>query len=276
MSDQQRSFIRRQSSQLRDSAKATANYVPGASLFVLVKDASGATHIKWLDTEDETSSSQPESPLASHHTPDEQTRLLVTGTIEDAPPFVACLSFCFALNVMLACFFIGILIVYLHYRFGFTTPPYTEQLCIFMQTWNQKLLWLFVATCALGVVDLVKLCLEMAEIQEGYDTTILEQRHPLQEASQAPWWTKGRSVLKYVIDVIFFVWMIQAFLATNYNVKGTQECPNMYTFTHIYSTIVSVLAVLGIVSACLLWCLVKMYGKGGQASSNHDPVQINV
>jgi len=279
MSEQQQSLIRHHSSQFLESAKSSANaFVPGASLFVLVKDASG-THIKWVDDDDETSAEEV-SALASEHTPDEKTRLTVTGAIEETPPFVACFAFCFLLNIMLACLFLGILIIYLHYRFGFTTDPYEEELCNYMRAWNRKLLWLFVATCGLGMVDLIGLCVVLAKMpnQDGYDTIPpMNQQVDIQETAQSvmPCWTKTRSILKYAIDVVFFVWMIQAFWATNYDVTGTQECPNMYTFTHIYSTIVSVLAVLGIIAACLLGCLVVMYGKRS-SNANSTTLEMDV
>jgi len=281
MSDQQRAFLHQHSSHIREGSKAAANYVPGATLFVIIKGASGQRHIAWVDEDDDVSDRRDE--IESRHTPDEKTRLMVTEVIEETPPFVACFAFCFTLNVMLACFFLVILIIYLLYRFGFTTEPYDEELCNYMRSWNQKILWLFVAVCGLGIVDLVGLCrvLAKAPSQDGYDTIpgtgiSPQEQESIQETAQTimPCWIKTRSVLKYLIDVIFFVWMIQAFWMTNVKVPNMDECPNMYTFTHIYSSIVSVLAVLGLLSAGLFWCLVRLYGK--RSNTNHAPVQMTV
>lgn len=258
MFDQQRSSASNNSSQkLKESAKAAANFVPGASLFVLATDASGMAHIEWVDDNDNEETTS-EGPLENQHTPNEKSRLLLTNVNGDTPPFVACFAFCFALNIMLACVFLGIFITYLHYRFGFTTPEYEmEGLCSFMRTWNQKLLWLIVATCALGVVDFVKFCLALAQ-QEDYNT--IPQQQELQGEGTKSAWKMIRTLLKWIIDVLFLVWMIQAFWETNYHVSGAQECPNMYMFTHIYSTIMTVLLVLGIVASLLLWSVVMLRG----------------
>lgn len=284
MSDQQESSSTRSSQVIESTKEAAADYVPGGSIFVLVKDASGAQRIKWID--DDTTTQQDTLTHfddASFHTPDEKTRLMVKRTIEETPPFVACFGFCLSLNILLACLFLGILVVYLHYRFGFTTPSsYEQELCNYMRLWNRKLLWLVVAVGCLGFVDLLKFCVVLHVARDPNLTQdaisslgSTQRRQDLRQTAQTimPCWITTRSVVKYTIDVIYVVWMIQAFWKTNVDVPNMQECPNMYTFTHVYSSIITVIAVLGILSASLLWCLVKLLrGK----SNNTNTVEMDV
>lgn len=275
---------------LESTKEAAANYVPGASLYILVKDASGAQHIQWVDNNnDDTNNKNEQAPSLVEenlHTPDESTRLLVTNVIDETPPFVACFTFCLTLNIMMACLFLGILVVYLHYRFGFTTSTsYEAELCNYMRVWNRHLFLLFVAVCGLGLVDLIGYCIAVLannnsapSQSDGMDS--LQQQQQDDETDQvvalpSSCWIKTRNVLKYTIDVVFLVWILQGFWKTNRNVPNMSECPNMYMFTHVYSSIMSVLAILGIVSAILLACLLKLYGKS-KSSNNSVTLEMDV
>lgn len=229
---------------------------------------------------------------------------------ESASVFVLCCSCCFGLVLVLASLFVGILIIYLHYLYGFMTFPYDAydgDLCNFMQTWNQRMLHLIGVSCALGVIDAVLWLVAVGIVmdpgvcnsiqhqqqqvihqQQQYQQKLssLQRRRRQQQAIQdtaaqqeheqglMSCWTTTRSLIKFLIDAVFFVWMIQACWKTSFGVTGIQECPDMYTFTHIYSTILSVLAVLGIISSLIIWCLMITFGE--PTASPTPPVEKHI
>jgi hypothetical protein len=142
MSDQRRVIFRRNSSQLRENAKKTAkNYVPGGSLLVHMSDHASSSRTQPPPAQQQQ---QPKQGVSSARLPDEKTTLLVTDTrtpppveVSEAPIAITCCCCCFGLILVLAGLVLGILIIYLHYLYGFMTFPFDEELCNFMRTWNQ-------------------------------------------------------------------------------------------------------------------------------------------
>jgi hypothetical protein len=121
---------------------------------------------------------------------------------------------------------------------------------------------------------------QVLQQQEQYQQKLPQQQHQATQDDTAAQetmscWTATRSLIKFVIDALFVVWMIQACWKTNFGVTGIQECPSMYNFTHIYSTIGSVLAVLGILSMFIVWCLMMTFGEPA-AARPAPPVEMDV
>ena len=91
----------------------------------------------------------------------------------------------------------------------------------------------------LGMVDLIGFCVVLARAPNAEQDTIpnldsTQTRQDLQQTAQTimPCWIKTRSVVKYAIDVVYVVWMIQAFWKTN---DERAKHARMSQHVHLYS-----------------------------------------